>query len=164
MPLIYLDSINPIIYLTMHALFPGASIATCRSLAKFIGAANILIMPAVSGLFYVRLVAVYSHNKYIMGVFGTCWLGLLAIFIFDSITVFTRFSQSTGCYVIKHSDAWGYIATAVYDTLMYLAISWRLASFASIDGWKSQAKSFITGGGLGGLAKVLLRSGQVYYL
>jgi hypothetical protein len=148
----------------MHTLFAEVSIPTCRALAACIGSANILIMPAVSGLFYIRLSAVYSHNKYIMVVFGSCWLGLLAIFIFDSVTVFTRFSRSTACFVIKHSDAWGYIATAVYDTLMYFAISWRLASFASIDGWKSQARSFITGGGLGGLAKVLLRSGQVYYL
>src|ERR1700683_3068075 len=121
-------------------------------------------MPAVCGLFCTRLSAIYSHNKYIILVFGSCWLAILAIFVLDTTTVLSRFSQSTGCFVVEHSDAWGYIATAIYDTLMYLAISWRLAWFAPNDGWKSRTRSFITGGGLSGLSKVLLRSGQVYYL
>jgi hypothetical protein len=61
-------------------------------------------------------------------------------------------------------DALAYISTATFDTLMYLSISWRLASFATIDRWQDRLRLFITGNGLGWLSKVLLQSGQMYYL
>jgi hypothetical protein len=161
------DRICPIIYLTAIVSLADATIPTCRMVARFVGVANIVIMPAVSGLFYFRLSAVYSRDKYVMTFFGFCWLVILGFFVFDTTTLVTRFShkgRSSACFAVMHSDAWGYIATAVYDTLMYLAISWRLASSAMIDGWTSRVGSFVVGGGLGGLSKILLRSGQVYYL
>jgi hypothetical protein len=139
---------------------------TCTILAQVVGAANIAIMPAASGLFFVRLSAVYSHDKYIMTFFGSCWLVILGLFVSDSSRVLrsSELSRSAQCLAIKHQDAWGYIATAVYDTLMYFSISWRLASFATVDRWQDRLKSFFTGSGLGWLSKVLLRSGQMYYL
>jgi len=147
-------------------LAESRSINTCRVLVQFIGVTNLVIMPTISGLFFIRASAVFSRNKYIIGIFGSCWLGVLGIFIFDSATILRRISTSgpsMQCFVVKHTDAWGYIGTAAYDTLMYFAISWRLASFTMTDGWNSRAKSFVTGSGLGGLSKALLRNGQVYY-
>jgi hypothetical protein len=140
---------------------------TCEKLASVIATANLAIMPAVCGLFFVRLSAIYAGNKYIMTFFGLCWLGILGIFIFDTTTVLSRFrndSTSFQCFSVKNYDAWEYIATALYDTLIYIAISWQLASLGMNDGWKYRLKSFVTGGGLSGLARVLLRSGQTYYL
>ena len=124
-------------------------------------------MPAISGLFFVRLSAVYAHDKRIIAIFGSFWLVVLGIFIFDTTTVLSRYSSpslSQQCFVFTRTDTWGFIATAAYDTLMYLAISSRLATFAPTSGWKARLKSFITGDGLGWLSKVLLRSGQIYYL
>lgn len=124
-------------------------------------------MPAVCGLFFVRLSAIYAGNKYVITFFGLSWLGVLGIFIYDTTTVLSRFRSqgaSFQCYSVKGYDAWEYIATASYDTLIYLAISLRLASLGMDDNWKSRLKSFVTGGGLSGLMRVLLRSGQVYYL
>jgi hypothetical protein len=128
---------------------------------------NIIIMPAASGLFFIRLSAVYSHSKYVMIPFGFCWLGVLGIFSYISIEGMARCSgvnRSTQCFEVQPIDAWGYIATAIYDTFMYLAISWQLASFAAVDRWQDRLKSFVTGDGLGWLSKVLLQGGQVYYL
>jgi hypothetical protein len=148
--------------------YAEANIDTCKMVARFIGAANIFIMPAISSLFFFRLIAVYSYDKFVVTFFGSCWLVVLGIFIFDTTTVISRSladaDAAKQCFVYTHTDAWGYIATAVYDTLMYLAISWRLASFAMDDQWNSRLRSFATGGGLSGLSKVLLRSGQMYYL
>jgi len=158
--------ICPIIYLSATILLSGATTETCRLLARFVGAANIVIMPAASGLFFIRLSAVYSRNKYIMTFFGFCWLATLGFFLFDSARVLLRSSnvgQSVPCLAAEHKDAWGYIATAVYDTFMYIAISWRLASCASVDRWQDRLRLFVTGDGLGWLSQVLLRSGQMYY-
>jgi hypothetical protein len=161
------NSICPIIYLIVIIILGDATIATCRIVARFVGATNIVIMPAVSGLFFMRLRAIYSPDKYVITFFGCCWLGILGIFIFDTTTILSRFShdgQSKACFAVLHSDALGYIAIAVYDTLMYLCISWRLASLASPNSWQDRLRSFVTGDGLGWLSKVLLRSGQTYYL
>jgi hypothetical protein len=128
---------------------------------------NMVIMPATSVLFFVRLSAVYSRNKYVMSFFGSFWLITLGIFIFDSIKGLLRCSDigpSTRCFSLQHQDAWGYMATSIYDTLAYLSISWQLASFAPADRWYDRLKSFATGEGLGWLSKVLLQSGQIYYL
>jgi hypothetical protein len=128
---------------------------------------NVGIVPAVSGLFFARLSAIYSRDIYIMTFFGFCWLGVLGLFVYESTTISSRFTDHHEffvCYSINPPDAWAYIAIAVYDTLMYLAISWRLASFGMNNGWKSRIKYFVTGNELNRLSKVLLRSGQAYYL
>jgi len=133
---------------------------------RLIGACNIIIMPAISVIFFVRLSAVYSRDKWVIIFFGSCCIAILGIFIFDTAT---GLSQSLGddqfaCFSVKNINVWGYIATAAYDTLVYIAISWRLASFGMSDHWKSRVKAFITGIGLRGLSKILLQSGQAYYL
>lgn len=146
----------------------AANVDTCKILARAVGAANVFIMPCVSGLFFVRLHAVYAGQTKCIAFFAACWFLVLGFFIYDSWQILSRFSNvgaSAQCFVVKHSDAWGYMANAVYDTLMYLAISWRLAMYPSqAEGWKDRVNTFFTGAGLRGLTKALLRSGQMYYL
>jgi hypothetical protein len=57
------------------------------------------------------------------------------------------------------------VLTAVNDTLVFLAISYRMVSSAMVScTWSARARSFFTGEGLHQLSKALLQSGQVYYL
>ena len=145
----------------------AATLDTIKVLIRVIAATNIMMMPAACGLFFVRLRGVYWRDKYIIAFFGFCWLVVLGLFVSDSTRGLLRCSdaaQLTQCLEFHPYDAWGYIATAAYDTLMYLAISWKLASFSSGDRWQDRLKSFFTGDGLGWLSKILLQSGQVYYL
>jgi hypothetical protein len=124
------------------------------------------MVPAISGLFLVRLSAVYLRDKYVMTFFGLCWLAVFGIFVYDTTTILSRFASdhnSFRCYSVKRPEGWAYIATAVYDTLMYVAISWRLASFGMRDHWKSRMRYFVTGSEFSRLSKALLRSGQAYY-
>ena len=134
---------------------------------RLIAACNVAIMPAISAIFFVRLSAVYSRDKWVIIFFASCCIAILGIFIFDTTA---GLSQPVGdnpqyaCFSVIHINALGYIATATYDTLVYTAISWRLASFGMSNHWKSRVKAFITGIGLSGLSKILLQNGQVYYL
>ena len=128
---------------------------------------NIVIMPAASALFFIRLSAVYWRDKYVTAFFGSFLLAILGLFVSDSAQGVIRCSnvdQSTYCLRARPIDASGYIATAVYDTLMYFSISWQLASFATVEKWQDRLRRFFTGDGLGWLSKVLLQSGQMYYL
>jgi hypothetical protein len=57
------------------------------------------------------------------------------------------------------------IVTAVNDTLVIFAISYRMLSSAMIRStWRARTKSFFTGDGLMLVSRALLQSGQVYYL
>jgi hypothetical protein len=57
------------------------------------------------------------------------------------------------------------LLTAVNDTFVFLAISYRMVSSAMVvSTWRARSQSFFTGDGLLYLSKALLQSGQVYYL
>jgi hypothetical protein len=140
--------------------------STSYAVVVLISVLNMIIIPAGSALFFVRLRAVYSHKKYVLGFFILWWLSILGLFIFDSARGLSRclgIVQSTQCFTDR-PDALAYLATTSYDTLMYGFISWKLASFAWVDRWQDWLRSFFTGDGLGWLSKVLLQSGQTYYL
>lgn len=140
----------------------------CRTITRFEAIINIIAVPAISLLFLLRVTAIYLHNKVVIAIFAACWLALLGSFVLDSLTMlsgFMRPSKAKLCNLPgRTTDAWAYIANAVFDTLVYLAISWRLASTSMSSSWMGRLKSFVKGDGLLGLSKVLLRSGQFYYL
>jgi hypothetical protein len=126
---------------------------------------NVVIMPAACGLFFIRVRTVYRHDKHIIIFFGFGWVVTLTFFLLDSTgDIMQYFGLAQPTHFYPHMDALAYISTAVFDTLMYLFISWRLASFATIDRWQDRLRLFVTGNGLGWLSKVLLQSGQIYYL
>lgn len=57
------------------------------------------------------------------------------------------------------------LLTAVFDTLVFLAISYRMVfNNAFGNTWRVRASSFFTGHGLYSMSKALLQSGQIYYL
>src|ERR1700727_4039706 len=47
----------------------------------FIAAVNTIMMPATSILFFIRLRAVYLHDKCIVTFFGSCWLVTVGFFV-----------------------------------------------------------------------------------
>ncbi|KIM83629.1 hypothetical protein PILCRDRAFT_819269 [Piloderma croceum F 1598] len=165
--LYFMARICPITYLIATiVLTDGTTDDASETLIILKEALNVVIMPAASALFFIRLRAVYSRNNYMTAFFGFWLLVILAFFLFDSARVIMQRSEiaQLKCYWTAHYiDAWGYIATAAYDTLMYFSISWQLASFAVVDRWQDRLKLFVTGNGLGWLSKVLLQSGQMYY-
>ncbi|KZP06687.1 hypothetical protein FIBSPDRAFT_999969 [Athelia psychrophila] len=57
------------------------------------------------------------------------------------------------------------IANATYDTLVFLAISYRLAADgATEDSWRAHFQSIVKTRGLHSISSSLMRSGQIYYL
>ncbi|KZP23854.1 hypothetical protein FIBSPDRAFT_951745 [Athelia psychrophila] len=122
-----------------------------------------LALPSASWLFYIRLSAVYLHDKKATTLFGLLWAGVLAYFVYDTISLHTRFTYTHAINPGK-TDAFLYIINAIYDTLAYLAVSWQLSSFSiNGDSCKHRVMSFAKGDGLLDLSRALLRSGQIYY-
>ena len=127
--------------------------STSLVIVPVLNAMLMMIMLSVTALFLVRLKAVYLNNAYVTAFFGACWLANLVIFAYGTITCITTYPPG---YI--------YVSSAVYDTLMYFSISWRLSTFTAFDRWQDRLKSFFTGARLGKLSRALLQSGQLYYL
>ena len=84
-------------------------------------------------------------------------------------STFVRLAHLTGtpeCSgLTKESIMLSSTSIFVYDTLVILAIPYRLVADAVIgDSWRSRFLSVIYGKGLLSLSRALLRSGQFYYL
>lgn len=120
-----------------------------------------------SSLFLLRVIAVYGDSS----------RKLKAGFIFVWSTTFLAISgplsvQTDVAFIdcdinkMKAPLPPGFEAVTIFDTLVFVAISVKVLKINSI--WhfpgKSWVMSFICGDGLNHLSKVLLRSGQIYYL
>lgn len=68
--------------------------------------------------------------------------------------------------IIAEYDAVPTMLATIYDTLVFLAISYRIVSYSNLEGasWRARSRSFFRGNGLYSLSKALLQSGQVYYM
>ena len=57
-----------------------------------------------------------------------------------------------------------FLAVFIFDTAVFLAITMRMLSISITDTWRGRLSFFFGGDGLGHVTKVLLHSGQLYYL
>ncbi|KIM89283.1 hypothetical protein PILCRDRAFT_813213 [Piloderma croceum F 1598] len=123
---------------------------------------------ATSLLFFLRVRAVYSRSRIITAFFGILWLGIAgtSILIMLGITGRDHIPYTRRCMVgppHKYVTV-PIVLTAVNDTLVFLAISYRMVFSAMVScTWGARARLFFTGEGLHQLSKALLQSGQVYY-
>lgn len=121
-----------------------------------------------AALFLIRVTAIYSQDRWISAFFVASWVVVLGLYIYDdtlAALAFAEHPESQRCIEGPGHGALGSLANAIFDTLVYLAISWRITSYSVAgDNWKDRLRSFTRGDGLLGLSKSLLYSGQIYYL
>ncbi|PPR04830.1 hypothetical protein CVT24_010251 [Panaeolus cyanescens] len=125
-------------------------------------------LPFSSLLFFLRVQAIYEHNKYIVGFFFISWLGVLG----GCITpIFGLSGSNIGItpYCLN-TRLESYVSAAglgplINDTLVFIATTWRLVQNAyAEEGLKGNLKTAFLGYRLPMLSKALLQDGQVYYL
>ncbi|KAF7976579.1 hypothetical protein HWV62_2221 [Athelia sp. TMB] len=124
--------------------------------------------PSTALLFYARASAVYLHSKPAVFFFGLCWVAVFANYLIDAVNAVRSFGHIPGtqmCNVIrKEGHGISFVTIAVYDTIIYLAISWRLSSLSRAgDHWRVRIVSLATGKGLYSVSKGMLHEGQLYY-
>lgn len=140
-------------------------------------------------LFFLRVRAVYRRAIYVTVIFGTLGLVTVAVNIFESTTrhmgqsrhdsyssllLLTSFAileigripQTKYC---NHNTITHYtlpISTSLNDTLIFLAISYRLAAdvVAVEKSWRVRLFLITRGKGLYHLSRSLMQSGFTYYL
>ncbi|KZP13617.1 hypothetical protein FIBSPDRAFT_936243 [Athelia psychrophila] len=156
------------IELNRHTVAP---VGGCEALGVVLTISAVVSIACTSFLFFLRVRAVYLRARSITVIFGTLWLVTVAVNIFDGTSihpVHAEFIPSTKyctnrtlTYYILPSTS-----TFVYDTSIFLAISYRLAADAvtAEKGWRSRFRLIVGGKGLYRLSGLLMRSGLFYYL
>jgi hypothetical protein len=117
-------------------------------------------------LFFIRLQAIYNRNRAVVAAFFVLWVGLVVGGIFFAVGVqggpagATQYCEdvSVARYVL-----YGQLMPLVYDTLVFLAISWRLSQIASMEN-KGSIESMLFGTNLPAFTRSLLQDGQIYYV
>jgi hypothetical protein len=124
-------------------------------------------------LFFFRTRAVFNRNPWVTAFFAGLWLAVLGGCLAYHVDVFepvlanpaSNTTAMCGRLGIDPYAAEITIIPLIYDTLVFLAVTWRL-SRNSYDPYtfKSGIKNLIFCDHLPVFSKALLRDGQAYYL
>lgn len=176
-------------------LFPlkriaAAPVSNCQTLMYIISTFNILAAGSNNLLFFFRVRAVYGNSWFVTVFFGFWYLVALGTTSGTPFAVNALVSDS--CFVPhRHNDinhghrdeqrlgptgkcvetklqpwlASAMIGNAVYGTLVFFAISYRIGS-NSMGGtsWFAMVRSFLLADGAPRVVKALLRNSQLCYL
>lgn len=119
-------------------------------------------------LFFFRVRAIYDRNLYVTLFFGFLWLSVIAgaLTTTQGIKV-VELPPTTYCIGAGLQPYVGaaIIIPLVNDTLVFLAISWRLMRNSHIeDSFKNGFRAFAFGKFMPAFSRGLLQDGQAYYL
>lgn len=119
-------------------------------------------------LFFFRLRAIYNHDRIVVACFFALWLGLLGCTLTIPLGVLGGFIGDTKYCTetfIPNSAYAAILAPLIHDTLVFIAITWRLAHNAYIDITLQEGlRVAVFGKYLPAFTKGLLLDGQRYYL
>ncbi|KZP29386.1 hypothetical protein FIBSPDRAFT_1038803 [Athelia psychrophila] len=148
-------------------LFRVAAVPGCAPLFAMSATCAFLATVCTSFLFFIRVRAVYLKSRLITFAFGAVWIMTIAVNLIQYSAVHAGHIPGTEfCMASSSKNLAGLpsIANAVNDTLVFLAISYRLASNAATeDSWRARLQSIIKTRGLYSVSSSLMRSGQLYY-
>lgn len=127
-------------------------------------------------LFFMRIRAIYANNKYVVLFFFLSWLAVVGGCVFETQNggkkVQLASIPSPGTYCIYSPDL-NFISLVtsmttipmVNDTLIFVAITWRLMQNAHVKvNLRNGIRVMILGHYLPAFSRALLKDGQVYFL
>ena len=119
-------------------------------------------------LFFFRIRAVFYHNRIILAFFFLLFLAVSALCIASGIAVGSaELAQTQYCLVAKMQwyGSLGMVASAVNDTLVFAFITGKLLlRQKGSASWRETGKMFLTGEGMNIVFRLMMQSGQLYYL
>ncbi|KAF7973237.1 hypothetical protein HWV62_15737 [Athelia sp. TMB] len=149
------------------AVWAVAPVAQCQTLEYIICSFYEVSLPATSLLFFFRVKAVYGNARFVTLFFGILWFSVLGLSILLMLAVQSdHIPHTLRCKeaVVRAYGSIPTIISAIYDTLVFMAISYRVVQHTLIgETWAARWRSFVTGEGLYTLSRALLRGGQLYY-
>lgn len=155
-------------FLTLSTVAPlGAN--GCNILVHVISALGTSTTCLGSSLFLIRARSVWSESERAKWVFNILWFLAIAGGISTAPFSFygTSVEPSGLCVVpkLKQIEAVASLSVAVFDTVVYVAISYRVIYYheRAPSRW-AQIVAFFRGSETGPMARALLQTGQLYFL
>lgn len=154
--------------LNLRCLNLAAPIANCNQFERVKAGFYTVAVACTSLLIFLRVRAVFEKNRYIVVFFAISWLA-----VFGSCLTVTQGRQGgeigpTNYCITLHLQEYissSVIAPLANDTLVFLAISWKLMKNTHVeDGVKAGFRAIVFGDSMPAFSRALLRDGQVYYL
>ncbi|TFK38695.1 hypothetical protein BDQ12DRAFT_97634 [Crucibulum laeve] len=166
----YLSRASTLTSILASLVLQIGNIGDCQALLAFICVSIILTVSMTSMLFLLRVTAVYHDNKVAIRLFVFLWLAVSSMPILTPVILLEVHAGTTQqCNIAVPSNGKAIECLAILllinDTVIFLAISYRVLKFPLIDySLKSWAKVFFDKGSLPIVSRLLLQSGQYYYL
>ncbi|KAF5372173.1 hypothetical protein D9758_004996 [Tetrapyrgos nigripes] len=152
----------------------------CTPTTHIIGVTSHLSMASTTLLFFFRVSALYHSHPYIRAIFFSFWIitvGLTSVanLLYTDVATLSLPGMQTQCVPLKFQRIFALIpalAILLHDTLVFLAISYKLYMNAHLAESSSNARGlgsrtgafFFPGKKLPAFSRALLKDGQVYYL
>ena len=148
----------------------GMSVRDCQVVASSSAWFATFAIPLNSFLFLFRIQAIFNDTKFVVLLFTLLWVAVLGSSVagpFGVEATYPGVVESCLNVSIARFVSLGPIASWVYDTLVFIAISTKLMSFSlptNKPTWGGRLKCFWTGPESGSIARAVLQTGQLYYL
>lgn len=145
-----------------------APVHSCETFTVVIVTGYSIAIPASTFLFLLRVRAVFRTEPAIQWLFSFLWLGVLGSALTLPFALHGAHIGPTNYCIdsgVRSFGSAGMVASTIYDSLVFLAISWKLSNNA-MQGltFREKANIFFGGKALPALSRGLLQSGQIYYL
>jgi hypothetical protein len=137
-------------------------IQDCQGLISAIAWLTVALAASTSFLFLLRVLAIFHGQRVVVGLFVLLWLAIVGSAVIVPLNIHGAHIGSTGyCAPIGAGVSVGVfgVITMIDRLLVFLFISWRLTAYHD-----SRVQAFFRGQGVSIVPRVLLSSGQLYYL
>ena len=144
-----------------------APVGNCQTLETAIGWFGTFAVPLNCLLFLFRTRAVFHHSVRVQAFFGFLWLATFGCAMTAAFGLKAGHIGTTRNCIdveVKSYTSSGLVAAAVNDTMVFVAISYRLVSISFTESLSDRFQSFFRGKHMGHISRVLLQTGQLYYL
>ncbi|KAF5353992.1 hypothetical protein D9756_007076 [Leucocoprinus leucothites] len=163
----FTSRIFSLLFILLSVIEQTHTVANCSGMAIAIGVMIVIGTSSTAFLFLQRVRAVYGDNRWVQIVFSFLWLatsGVMTVVIYSQQA--THIPGTEYCF---YSHVEQYMSAAAmmsgfYDTLVFFAISYKIASSHSNLDDGITWDTLISGRALPRLSRSILRGGQQYYL
>lgn len=150
----------------MSVVLQVGTIEHCEVFYHPISGFIVVGVPATLALFYLRVKAVYFDKKLVVAFFGLLWLSIFGtLFLIPFNLTLAHIGPTKRCIVVAaHSrGATPVLLHSAFDTLVFIAISIRIASYSITSSARTKSLFRLGGDGLSRICRYILWGGQVYY-
>ena len=140
----------------------------CQALGLIVGFFETISISSNALLFIFRISAVYHDSGLTIWFFVFIWFGVVAGALTQPLSCsnFVPIGQTTSCMAAasKSYCALWPLFVMVYDTLVLFAISTKILLWSLADTWEERLRLFFTGKGMPHLFRLVMQTGQQYYM